>query len=301
MGGPAPDVVHHRILLSGVHMHYVTAGDPGAEPLLLVHGYPKSWFEWRRMIPGLARHYHVVAPDLRGSGDSSKPADGFDKKTMAHDLVELMDALGYAEQVHVVGRDWGAPTALAFAWHWERAKTLTYIENLVPGFGLEDSVQPLPPRGRGDPVYQNSGINHFTFHQMPDVAEMLIQGRERVYFDWFLKRLAYNVGAIDNETVDECVRCMSAPGALRATLSYSREIWQDVEDNRAQLDAHGKLRIPVLALGAQASAGAATGETIRRVAEDVESDVIPDCGHWASEEQPDWIVERLLPFLSKHG
>ncbi|TWD05703.1 alpha/beta hydrolase family protein [Sphingobium sp. AEW010] len=75
-------------------MHYVTAGDPDAPPLLLVHGFPKSWFEWRRMIPLLAPHYRVIAPDLRGAGDSSKPAGGFDKKTMSGDLVELLDLLG---------------------------------------------------------------------------------------------------------------------------------------------------------------------------------------------------------------
>lgn len=293
-------VDHHRIMLSGVHMHYVTAGDRDAEPLLLVHGFPKSWFEWRHMIPALAERFFVIAPDLRGAGDSSKPARGFDKKTMAHDLVELMDGLGFTGRVHVVGRDWGAPTALAFAWHWGWARTLTYIENLVPGFGMEEAVRPMPPRGDDDPLYQNGGINHFTFHQMPDVAEFLIQGRERAYFDWFLKRLAYNVGAIDDATVAECVRCMSAPGALRATLAWSQAIWRDADDNRERI-ARGRLAIPVLALGGDASVGAMAGESLRQLADDVEADIIPRCGHWATEERPDWIVERLLRFLDERG
>lgn len=278
-------------------MHYVMAGPPDAEPLLLVHGFPKSWFEWRRMIPLLAPHYRLIVPDLRGSGDSSKPAGGFDKKRMALDLVELLDRLGLAGPVHVAGRDWGAPTALAFALHWKRAKSLTFIDNLVPGFGLEEAIQPIPPEEGEDPIFQSGGVNHFTFHLMPDVAEFLISGREQVYFDWFLRRLAYNVGAIDDETVAECVRCLSQPGALRATLAYSRALYRDGRDNRAEVE-HGRLQIPVLGLGAQHSVGARTGDSLRRMADNVESDIIPDCGHWATEEQPEWIARRMLGFLS---
>jgi len=280
-------------------MHYVTAGDSTDEPLLLLHGFPRSWFEWRHMIPVLAAKYYVIAPDLRGSGDSSKPAGGFDKKTMSQDLVELMDALGFTQQVHVAGRDWGAPTALAFALHWRRAKTLTFVENLVPGFGLEEAIAPTRPRQPIDPFAQNGGVNHFGFHLMPDVAELLIQGREQVYFDWFLKRLAYNVGAIDDETVRECVRCLSAPGALRATLGYSRAIWQDGDDNRAEV-ARGRLAIPVLGLGGDVSIGAHTAASLRQVADDVEGDIIPQCGHWPGEEQPEWMAAKLLQFLGKH-
>lgn len=99
-------LTHHRVLLHHVDMHYVTAGDPRAEPVVLIHGFPRSWFEWRQVIPVLAERYRVIAPDLRGSGDSSKPAAGFDKKTMARDVGELLDTLGIG-QVHAVGRDWG--------------------------------------------------------------------------------------------------------------------------------------------------------------------------------------------------
>ncbi|MBV9994785.1 MAG: alpha/beta hydrolase [Caulobacteraceae bacterium] len=291
---------HHRMVLSEVDMHYVTAGDPAAETLVLVHGFPKSWFEWRRMIPLLAPRFRIIAPDLRGSGDSSKPSGGFDKRTMSRDIVELLDRLGLGD-VHVAGRDWGAPTALGLALHWKRAKSLTYIENSVPGFGLEDAIRPVPPKtGAGEDVFfQKSGINHFTFHLMPDIAEFLIQGRERPYFTWFLTRLAYNVGAIDAETIDECVRCLSAPGALRATLGYSRALWQDSADIRAAVEK-GRLSLPVLALGGDHGANLRPAESLRRIADDVEGDVIPECGHWASEEQPEWIASRVLSFLAKH-
>lgn len=294
-------MTHHRMLLNEVSMHYVTAGPTDAEPLLLVHGFPKSWFEWRHMIPLLAPHYRLIIPDLRGSGDSSKPSGGFDKKRMAGDLVELLDRLGIDGPVHVAGRDWGAPTALALALHWGRAKSLTFIDNLAPGFGLEEAIQPIPPGEGEDPIFQSGGVNHFSFHLMPDVAEFLIAGREGVYFDWFLRRLAYNVGAIDDATVAECVRCLSQPGALRATLGYSRAIYQDGRDNRAAVAAQGLLDIPVLALGAEHSVGDRAAESLRRLARHVESDIIPDCGHWATEEQPEWIAERLVRFIEGLG
>jgi len=142
------------------------------------------------MIPLLAERYRLIVPDLRGSGDSSKPSGGFDKKHIAGDLVELLERLDIEEPVHVVGRDWGVPTALAFALHWKRAKTLTYLDNLVPGFGMEEAIRPVPPHEGEDHFFQYSGVNHFSFHLMPEVAEMLIAGREQQYFGWFLKRHA---------------------------------------------------------------------------------------------------------------
>ena len=195
-------------------MHYVTAGDLDAAPVLLLHGYPRSWFEWRHVIPLLASDYYVIAPDLRGSGDSSKPPGGFDKRTMAGDLVELLDRLGL-DTVHTVGRDWGAPTALALALHWSRAQTLVYIENLVPGFGFEEAVQPIPVCDPQDVRFHTGGVNHVTFHMIPDLPEFLIHGREREYFTWFVTRNAYNTGAMDSDCVNEIVRCLSMPGALR--------------------------------------------------------------------------------------
>ena len=292
-------VQHHRVVLGGVDMHYVVAGDPDAATILLVHGYPRSWFEWRHVIPLLARHYHVIAPDLRGSGDSSKPPGGFDKRTMAGDLVELLDRLGL-DAVHAVGRDWGAPTALALALHWGRLKTLAYIENLVPGFGFEEAVQPFSVSEPEEVSFHTGGVNHVTFHMIPDLPEFLIQGREREYFTWFVTRNAYNTGALDSDCVNEIVRCMSMPGALRATFGYTRTHRLDARDNREAISTKGKLSIPVLALGAEHSVGDRARESIIRVAENVEHGIIPDCGHWASDEQPSWVADRLLAFLSKH-
>lgn len=148
-------------------------------------------------------------------------------------------------------------------------------------------------------MFVNGGVNHVAFHMIPDLPEMLIRGREREYLTWFLTRLAYDVGAVTGAAIDECVRCLSMPGALRSTLGYTRAYFQDGQDNRAAL-AHGRLAIPVLAMGGSASIGTATAASVRQVAVDVDEDVIPDCGHWAADEQPAWLATRLIRFLEAH-
>src|SRR5688500_1221253 len=95
---------HHRRSVNGFVMHYVTAGE--GPPLVLIHGWPQSWFEWRRQIPRLAERFTVIAPDLRGLGDSDKPDTGYDKRTLASDVHALVASLGH-EKIGLVGHDWG--------------------------------------------------------------------------------------------------------------------------------------------------------------------------------------------------
>jgi pimeloyl-ACP methyl ester carboxylesterase len=300
-----PGLRHHRSLVGEVNMHYVTAGDPGAVPVLLVHGFPRSWYEWRHVIPLLADSHYVIAPDLRGSGDSSKPAGGFDKRTMSHDLVRLLDLLGIGRP-HVVGRDWGAATALAVALHWQRARTLTFMENLVPGFGYEQAVLQYPglspsapaPADPGALARKAASVGHVIFHITPDLPEFLIAGREREYFGTFMTSIAANTAAIDAACIDECARCLSMPGALRATLGYTRAYFTDADDNRKAVAERGKLAIPVLAMGGEYSLGTRTAATLERVAESIEADAVPGAGHWVADEAPQWLADRLIRFFT---
>lgn len=102
--------MHHTVALDDVRLHYVIAGS--GDPVVLLHGWPQTWFEWRRIIPALADKYTVIAPDLRGLGDSSKPLGGYDKRTVAADIYKLVRKLGF-ERIYLVGHDWGGPTAYA--------------------------------------------------------------------------------------------------------------------------------------------------------------------------------------------
>ena len=283
------DVTHHTAEVGDVMLHYVTAGS--GPPVVLLHGWPQTWYEWRHIIPLLAPHFTVIAPDLRGLGDSSRPLAGYDKRTVAEDVWRLVhDHLGYAT-FHLVGHDWGGPTAFALAsQHHDAVATLTIIDVVIPGDG-------------GD--FSEGGRRwHHQFHMTPDLPEALVQGRERVYLQWFYQTFAYRPTAIDDVAIDEFVRTYSQPGALRAGFAYYRAIGQDARDNAEWLAMGARLTMPVLAIGGGVSyphgrgRGDAVQESLRRVARNVEGVVIADCGHFVPEEQPRELARLLIAFIS---
>jgi len=275
---------HHTVTLDEVRMHYVMAGS--GDPVVLLHGWPQTWYEWRRIIPALAERYTVIAPDMRGLGDSSKPVGGYDKRTVAGDIYQLVRKLGF-EKIFLVGHDWGGPTAYAYASaHPQDVRKLVILDVAIPGAGLEQIR--LSSR--------TGGIWHIAFHNVRDLAEMLVAGRERAYLTWFY-RSAYNPGAITEAEIDEYVRCYSAPGAMRAGFEYYRAIWDDVDHNKE--NAKTKLHMPVLALGGQRGFGGMPLRSMKELAENVRGGVIERCGHWIAEERPDYLIEQLLAFFGE--
>lgn len=280
------EINHDYAVFDDVSLHYVTAGD--GPPVVLLHGFPQTWYEWRDVIPALAENYSVVAPDLRGLGDSSRPVGGYDKKTVANDVWRLMNQhLGH-RQFFVVGHDWGGPVAYALAAaHRDAVARLAILDVMIPGDGSE--------------AFATSGGRwHHGFHRTPDLPEALIAGRERIYISYFLRQFTRHPGAISDAAIDEYARTYSEPGAMRAGLAYYRATPQDVADN-AQSQVEGKLRMPVLALGGDSSFGRRelTLESMRRMAEDVRGGVVPESGHFIPEEQPAYLVEQLLAFFGE--
>ncbi len=164
-------LTHHYADLSDVRMHYVTAGE--GYPVVLLHGWPQTWYEWRHIIDKLAPHYRVIAPDLRGLGDTSCPASGYDKKTIAHDVWELVHNELKLQNFYLVGHDWGGPTAYALAAHHPDAvKKLAIIDVTIPGDG-------------GPDISQGGKRWHHAFNRTPALPEALVTGREVVYLGWF--------------------------------------------------------------------------------------------------------------------
>src|SRR5579872_3007101 len=209
---------HHFAKLSSVTLHYVTAGSGPA--IVLLHGWPQSWYEWRKLIPHLSGRFTVIAPDLRGLGDSSRPLEGYDKKTVAADLWELLSGPLGLRRFHLVGHDWGGPTAFALAAaHPEAIRSLTILDVTIPGIGPD--------------ISQGGQRWHHAFHRTPDLPEALVGGRESVYLAWFYREFAWQPNAIAEEDVREYVRTYSQPGALRAGFAYYRNIARDVADNQA--------------------------------------------------------------------
>jgi pimeloyl-ACP methyl ester carboxylesterase len=277
-------IEHHRTQVYGARLHYLRAGQ--GDPIVLLHGYPQTSHAWRKVIPLLASNYTVIAPDLRGLGDSSRPSSGYDKRTIAEDIYQLVQELGF-EQIFLVGHDLGGMVAYAYAAAHPRAvRRLVMAEMLLPGLGLEPALDFSKP---------GSGYIHMALNMTPDLPEALIAGKERLYITYLTKPYCYNPESISTADLDEYLRCYASPGGMKAGFEYYRSFFQDVEHN--QENAKTKLSMPTLALGGDMSLGDYLHQTLIPLAEDVRGTVIKQCGHFIPEEQPEQFVEVLKKFF----
>jgi pimeloyl-ACP methyl ester carboxylesterase len=290
MSAPAtpPGIAHHHVRLDDVSLHYVSAGS--GDPVVLVHGWPSTWYEWRHVIPLLAGGHRVIAPDLRGLGDSSRPPAGYDKKTVAADLWQLLSGALGLTRWHLVGHDWGGPVAFALAAaHPEAIRTLAIVDVTVPGIGPD--------------ISQGGRRWHHAFHMTPDLPEALVQGRERVYLTWFYESFSWRRGAFAAADVDEYLRTYTDPGALRAGFSFYRNLPNDIADNRALLASGLRLKMPVLAVGGGREEARGRGRepaaSLREIADDVTGAIVADSGHFVPEEQPEALAALLLDHFAK--
>ena len=278
---------HYADLGDGI-VHYLSAGEGEGEgeTLVLLHGIPQTSHEWRFVMPRLAEKFRVIAPDLRGLGDSSRPATGYDKKTVAADVWRLVHDHLKIDSFFLVGHDWGGPTAFALACAQPQAvRRLAILDVSIPGDGSDFS--------------QGGRRWHHALFRTLDLPEALFQGREHLILNWLYENYGHLPNCISETDRQEYLRTYSKPGAMRALFGYYRALPQDAEDNQAFLAANGKLKMPVLALGGSKSFGRGmqTFESLQRVAHDVRGGLIPECGHWVIEEQPDFIAGELLKFF----
>lgn len=276
---------HHAVAeVRDVRLHYVRAGE--GSPVLLVHGWPQTWYAWRRIIPQLIEAGHeVVAVDMRGAGDSSRPEGGYDSNSVAADLHALVRHLGLGK-IRLVGHDNGARVAYAYAAnHRDLVESLVFLESKVLGLESAEDV--------------SKEFWHFGFHQVADLPELLLAGREREYLSYFYKSVAFDPRAIGEAEIDEYVRCYASLGGMRAGFAFYRAFPQTGAQSREL--AKTKLTIPVLAYGGSHAMGEIPIRSMRRVAEQVEGGVIPECGHWIPDEKPDRIAREIIRFHAAQG
>ncbi|MFD0310046.1 alpha/beta fold hydrolase [Streptomyces sp. NPDC127119] len=281
------DVFTSRLVeVNGVRLHAVTGGHGPA--LLLIGGWPQTWYAWREVMPALAREHTVVAVDSRGAGLSDKPDDGYDAGTLAADLVALMSALGH-DRFDVVGHDIGTWTGYALAAdHPEQVGRLGILEAVIPG------LTPSPPFF--GPAAVNLRLWQFGFNRLTDLNEELVRGREQLFFGWQFATKAATPTAIPAYAVDVYVDAITAdPRALRASFAYYRALDETIAQNERR--AKTRLRLPVLGVGGALWSGENAAHTMRLAADDVTSVVLDDCGHYPAEEQPARLVEVLEDFL----
>jgi pimeloyl-ACP methyl ester carboxylesterase len=274
---------HRDIALDdGVRIHYLIGG--AGPPVVLLHGYPETWYAWRKVMPQLAARYTVIAPDLRGFGDSSRPAGGYDRKTMAGDIRDLARRLGY-DRVLLAGHDWGGSTAVAYAVAWPaEVRRLVVIE-----------AQPRGPWSERDPGFREPWF--YGFHRIPGFAETIVAGHERQYLTWFYRAFALAPDAIAEAEIDEYMRSYGAPDGMRPGFELVRALPVDVENNRVAMAR--RVDLPVLAVGGDHSLGTRVAENLGHLASNVQSVVVENCAHFVPEEQPARTAELILRFFAE--
>ncbi|SEF07027.1 Pimeloyl-ACP methyl ester carboxylesterase [Rhizobiales bacterium GAS188] len=282
---PFPAVMQTRTIeTNGASIHVRVGGHGPA--VVMLHGFGTTGDMWGHLASALIEDHMVVAPDLRGLGLSSKPDGGYDKKTQAADVVGVLDALGVGA-AELVTHDIGIMVGFAVAaTHPERVSRWVAID------------APLPGVGPWDQITQDPAMWHFGFGGQD--MERLVAGRERIYLDRFWNELSRDPKRFDEAKRRHYAALYAQPGAMRAGFAQFLAFTQDAVDNRTFL-AQGKLQMPVLAFGGEATFGPLIGAVIRCVADNVEDAIIPDCGHWITEEQPQAMTDLVVDFLHRRS
>ncbi|WP_027684223.1 alpha/beta fold hydrolase [Rhizobium leguminosarum] len=277
-------IEHKRAKCNGVNLHYIKSGS--GPVVLSMHGWPENSREYLPIIKQLGGKYTFISPDLRGFADSDKPFGGYEPKTMAQDMIELMDAEG-VERFHILSHDLGGPASVALAYlAGDRAISLSTIE--TPFFGLDY------------PGYVDPRVTywHLNFHMNMDIARFLIEGREERYLKHFFRDFAYNPTGMPEEEVQAYAAQMMQPGNLRSSLNLYGYIPQ-MADDTADLTKI-KLKVPMLAYGGRVSFGEHCFESAKAIAESAKGGVIEECGHWVFQEKTDFICGELKKFWAEN-
>ena len=266
--------------VNGIRLHYLIAGK--GEPIVLLHGYAQNSHMWRPLIPALAKTHTVIAPDLRGFGESSKPESGYEKANMARDIHALVVSLGH-RRIGIAGHDIGLMVAYAYAAQYpETVERIALMDAFFPGVGDWTKVWLL------------RDLWHFHFYGKTPLA--LVDGRERIYFEHFWNDFAadpaHSVSEADRQVY---AAAYGQPGAMRAGFEVFRAFERDAAE--FAVFAKTKLKMPMLVLTGEKASGEFLIAQGRLVADIVEGVVIKGAGHWLIDEAPEQTIPKLVAFF----
>jgi pimeloyl-ACP methyl ester carboxylesterase len=268
--------------VNGVRLHYLVAGK--GDPVVLLHGYAETSHMWLPLIARLADKHTVIAPDLRGFGQSSAPPDGYAKAAMAQDIHALVKKLGY-DHIRLVGHDIGLMVAYAYAAQYPtEVDRLVLMEAFLPGIGDWNSVFLL------------RDLWHFHFYGKTPLA--LVTGRERIYLDHFWNDFAADPKkSLSEKDREFYTKAYAQPGHMSAGMEVFRAFLGDAEDFARF--AKTKLTMPLLVLSGEKAGGPFLIEQGKMVATNVEGVLVKGSGHWLMEEAPDRVIPKLVEFLNR--
>lgn len=279
-----PEIRHRHVQLDGIALHVAELGDPSAPPVVLLYGWPQSWAEWQQVMRLAAGEFRAIAIDLPGVGQSSGATDGSKRALAAvvHSLIEQLEL----DRPTIVGHDVGGMIAYAYLRRYQEAAGAVIIDVVIPG------VDPW------DDVIRNPYLWHFAFHAIPALPELLVQGRQCPYLDFFFDALAADPARISSGARAEYAQAYASDAALTSGFGFYRAFAQDARDN---LDDTGSAGTPVLYVRGEASRGAmdsyergfrAAG--IRQLA----TATVPDAGHFIPDEQPEPLWQQIREFIA---
>ena len=271
--------------VNGQTINYAVTGSGPA--VLLWHGFLSTSYMWRHLIPLMAKDYTLIMPDMRGYGDSSKPDEGYDPKTLTEDFRSLMQELGH-EQMHIISFDMGAPPALYYAANYpDEVLSLTYLDEPLM---KSDTIQQFMEYSRDGHV---DGLWWWPMGLAPDVPQTMIVGNEKNFFQWFANH--YMVSRPDDydQALEEYLRTFRGEEGVLGALGVYREIFATME----QTDGIDQIQVPVLALGGAKSMAERTQQMLEGVATNLQGGVVKNSGHFIAEEQPEALVERWQAFV----
>ena len=282
--GLSGDFRHGYANVNGVRLHYVAGGQ--GEPLFLLPGWPRTWWEFHKVMGDLARTHRVIAVDMRGMGDSAKPEDGYDKKTMAADIAALAHRLGH-QRIDVVGSDIGAMVAFSLAAnHPALVRKVALLDVPHPEIGMYDLTL-LPKPG------QSFHLWWFAFNQVHGLPEQLVTGRSRVLVDYLCDLMLVNKDAVTDRDRDIYARAYNTPDAIRAGNGWYQTFGQDIVDD----GTYAPVGMPLLALGAGGNYPYLR-DLLPTKATNAEVRLIENSGHYLVEEQPKVVLDHLVPFFA---
>lgn len=279
--------------VNGVNIHYVIGGK--GKPLLLLPGWPQTWWEFHKLMPELAKTHQVIAVDIRGMGESGKPSDGYDKKTMAADIHALVNSLGF-DKVDIAGHDIGAMVAYSFAANYpDQTRKIALIDVAHPDESLY-SLTLLPPAGQ--PAVGSGKATHpvylwwFALNQIPDLPEEIFAGRMRILIDWLFDTQLRDRSTISSKDREIYAAAYSSPDAIRAGNAWYQAFRRDIEDQKA----YGAITTPILVLAGERNYPYLK-EVMPAKGRSVSVLRIDGSSHYVPEDEPEATTKALKEFF----
>jgi pimeloyl-ACP methyl ester carboxylesterase len=294
-GLPLPDLTgfaHRFIEAGGPRLHVVDGGRPDGPAVVLLAGFPQTWYAWHKVMPLLAERFRVIAIDLPGQGQSDRPAGPYDTHTIADYIHAATAELG-VPRFWLAAHDIGAWVAFSLALnHEDQLLGVALLDAGIPGITLPESIPTDPDRAWK--------TWHFAFHLVPDLPEQLLAGRERDYVGWFLQQKSLSPDTFGEADIDRYATQIARDGGLRASLAYYRDAASSARQNHASLRRR-RLSVPVLGVSSDHGSIPDMAASISPYAENVTGAVISGAGHFIPDEQPAALARALTDFMRTVG